>query len=166
MLELGPGGGGAGCRVAPCAPPMTRAERTGWEQGAGLNSEAPSAELAGCLRTPEPETSADLPVGHSWHGLACPGVQAECSYPVERDEERACHELSIPAPRGHSPWPRNSWRQVSILDQTSNQDQKPQARERRDLPPKPCCQALGDCTSGVLKVWSRTRTCRHPLGMC
>lgn len=64
--------------------------------------------------------SADLPVGHSWHGFACPGIQAECSYPVEREAERTCHESSTPILRGHSTWHRNSWRQGSSLGQHQN----------------------------------------------
>ena len=80
--------------------------------------------------------SGVLPVGHSWHGLACPGIQAERSYSVER--ERACRELSIPILRGQSSrHHRDSWRQVSVLDQTSKQVQKPQARGRRGILPKP-----------------------------
>ena len=155
----------AGGTQAPLSPwPGLRARR--WEQGPGLDSEAPSAELAGCLRTPGPKMSADLPIGHSWHGFACPGIQAECSYPVEREEERACHEPSTLVLRGHRTWHRNSWRRVSILDQTSKQDQKPWARGRRGLPPKPCCEVLGDRPSGVLKVWSPDQHHQHPPGMC
>lgn len=63
------------------------------EQGLAPDSEDPSAQLAGCLTAPGPEMSADLPVGDSWHGFACPGIQAECSYPVEGEGERE-HAMS------------------------------------------------------------------------
>lgn len=88
------------------------------------------------MRTPGPEVSGGLPVGHSRHGLACPGIQAERSYSVER--ERARCELSIPVLRGQCSWHhRDSWRPVSVLDQTSEQVQEPQARGRRGILPKP-----------------------------
>lgn len=86
-------------------------------------------------------------------GMGLPVLEFRLNAPILcREEERACHEPSTPIPRGQSTWHLDSWRQVSVLDQTSKQDQKPQVRGKRGLLPKPCCKVLGNCTSGVLKV--------------
>ena len=108
--------------------------------------------------------SGGLPVGYSWHGFACPGIQAECSYSVER--ERAGHELSTPILRGQSTRHLDSWRRVSVLGQTSKQDQEPQARGRRGLLPKPCCEALGSSNPSGSQSVDPRQAASQPLEMC
>lgn len=51
-----------------------------------------SIEQAELRRTRELRQPGDLPVRHGWHRFACPGVEAERSYPVQTEEKRAKHE--------------------------------------------------------------------------
>lgn len=76
--------------------------------------------------------SGDLPVGHGWHGFARPGIQAECTYPVERGEERACHELSTPIQTGQHTWHPDAWRQATAPEVIKT-GSKSQARASRAL---------------------------------
>lgn len=96
-----------------------------------------SLELAERRRTRRPQLRGDLPVRHSWHRLACPGVEAECSYSVETEEEKAKHKPTTPVLMGQNttcrclePLPRKSLKQ----------DQNP---DHRGTLPRPLGEALG-----------------------
>lgn len=67
-------------------------------------------------RTGEPQLHGDLPVRHSWHRLACPGVEAKSSYPVETEEEKAEHEPRTPVFTGQNTGQMEAGSQVSALE--------------------------------------------------